>query len=114
MRQPGPALDPALHDRFPQSFEIAPASCLQPANHANKSERNIEEIRFRFYALRLRDAFIFQARVVAKIHEKTKFKSGCVQIVQELCAMLVGQRGNSFQFDDNFPEADVIWLVSLL
>src|SRR5438876_4297599 len=81
--------------------------------NANKSERNIGKIRFRFYALRFRNAFVFQAWIVPKIHEKTKFKSGCVQIVQELCAMLVGQRGNGFEFDDNFLEADVIWLVSV-
>src|SRR6266704_6464248 len=28
--------------------------------------------------------------------------------------MLVSQCGDSFQFDDNFLEADIIWLVSLL
>src|SRR5438034_729106 len=46
--------------------------------NANKSERNIGKVGFRFYALRLRNAFIFQARIVPKIHKKTKFKSGRV------------------------------------
>ena len=49
-------------------------------NNANKSERNIGKVGLRFYALRFRNAFVFQAWIVPKIHEKTKFKSGCVQI----------------------------------
>src|SRR5207247_6327732 len=81
--------------------------------NANKSEGNIGKVGLRFYALRFRNAFGFQARIVPKIHEKTKFKSGCVQIVQELCAMLVGQCANGFKLNNNFLEADVIRLVSL-
>jgi hypothetical protein len=56
--------------------------------NANKSERNIGNVCLRFHALRFRNAFVLQAWVVPKIHENTKFKSGCVQIVQELCAMI--------------------------
>ncbi len=82
--------------------------------NANESERNIGEVGLRFYALRFRDAFVLQAWIVAKIYEKTKFKSGCVQIVQELCAMLVGQCADGFKLNNNFLEADVIRLVSLL
>ena len=52
--------------------------------NANKSERHIGKVDFCFYALRLRNVFVFQARIVPKIHEKTKFKSGRMQIVQEL------------------------------
>src|SRR5947208_13660488 len=81
--------------------------------NANKSERNIGKVGLRFYALRLRNAFVIQAGIVPKIHEKTKFKSGCVQIVQKLCAILVGQCGDSFKLNNNFLEADVLRLVSL-
>jgi len=35
-------------------------------------------------------------------------------IENEQADLLVGQCGNGFELDDNFLEADVIWLVSLL
>ena len=81
---------------------------------ANKLEGNIRKVGLRLYSLRFRNAFVLQAWIVATIHEKTKFKSGCVQIVQELCAMLVGQCADGFKLNNNFLEADVIRLVSLL
>src|SRR6266511_6145316 len=43
----------------------------------------------------------------------TLFRS-CVQIIQELRAMLIGQSRDGFQFHDNFLEANVVRLVSLL
>src|SRR5262249_6286034 len=57
--------------------------------NANRSERRIRNVGFRAYALRFRNAFILQTWVVPKIYEKTKFKSGCVQVIQKLCAMFV-------------------------
>jgi len=57
---------------------------------ANESERDIEQVGFRFYAMGLRYAFVFEFGVVAEIHQQTKLKTGCVQIVQQLCAVLVG------------------------
>ena len=66
------------------------------------------------FRARFRNAFVLQPWIVPKIHEKTKFKSGCVQIVQELCAVLVGQCADGFKLNNNFLEADVIRLVSLL
>jgi hypothetical protein len=82
--------------------------------NANKSERNIGKVGLRSYALRLRNAFVLQAWILPKIHEKTKSKSGCVQIVQQLCAMLVGRCRDGFKLNNNFLEADVIRLISLL
>ena len=82
--------------------------------NANRSERHIGKVDSCFYALRFRNAFVFQARIVTEIHQKTKFKSGCVQIVQELRAMFVSSRGHGFEFDNNFPKANIIRLVSLL
>ena len=59
---------------------------------ANKLKRNIGKVGLRLYSLRFRDAFVLQAWIVSKIYEKTKFKFGCVQLVQELRAMLIGYR----------------------
>jgi hypothetical protein len=81
--------------------------------NANKLERNIGNVCLGFHALRFRNAFVLQAWVVPKIHEKTKFKPGCVQIVQELCAMIIGQYGNGFQLNNNFLEARVIRPITL-
>jgi hypothetical protein len=58
--------------------------------NANKSERHIGKFDFRFYVRGFRNAFVFQAWIVPKIYQKTKFKSGCVQVVQELRAMFMG------------------------
>ena len=52
--------------------------------------------------------------VVSEIHQDAKLKTGCVQIIQELPAMLIGQSRDSFQFHDNFLEANVVRFVSLL
>ena len=81
---------------------------------ANKLKRNIGKVGLRLYSLRFRNASVLQAWIVSKIYEKTKLKSGCVQVVQELRAMLIGQRRDGFQFNDNFLEANIICFVSLL
>jgi hypothetical protein len=48
---------------------------------ANGSKGNIGKVGLPLYALRFRNAFVFQSRIVPKIYEETKFESGCVQIV---------------------------------
>ncbi len=57
---------------------------------ANKSERKAAKICFDFDPLRFRDPLVFKLWVVTEIHQEAKLKAGCMQIVQQLRAVLVG------------------------
>ncbi len=46
--------------------------------NANKLERNIGRVSLRLDALCFGNAFVFQARIVSKIYEKTKLETSCV------------------------------------
>ena len=56
---------------------------------ANKSERKVAKICFDFDLLRFRDPLVFKLWVVTEIHQEAKLKAGCVQIIQQLRAVLV-------------------------
>jgi hypothetical protein len=45
---------------------------------------------------------------MTEVHEQTKFTAGCVEIVQELRAVLIDQRRNSFDFDNDFAVTNEI------
>lgn len=57
---------------------------------ANKSKRKVAKICFDFDLLRFRDPLVFKLWVVTEIHEEAKLKASCVQVIQQLCTVLVG------------------------
>jgi hypothetical protein len=47
------------------------------------------------------DAFPLEAAGGTEVHEKTKLKAGDFEVVQHLDAVLVSERSDGFEFDDD-------------
>ena len=56
------------------------------------------------------DAFDFDTGMMAEIHKEGEAMAGSFQIIMDLRAMFIAQRGDGFEFDDQLPEADEIRL----
>jgi hypothetical protein len=60
------------------------------------------------------DALVLHLGMMAEVHQQPKTHTGRAEVVMKLGAMLVGQRGHSFDFDDDSTVADEIRRLGLL
>ncbi len=47
------------------------------------------------------ETFVFDSWVMAEVHKQAQFAAGCAEVIQELCAVLIDQGGDGFDFEDD-------------
>ena len=58
-------------------------------------------------------ALEFQSWIMTEIHEQTRFATGCAKVIQDLCAMLIAQCRDGFDFENYLLIANEIWAERL-
>src|SRR5881396_1815730 len=56
------------------------------------------------------DSLVLNLWVVTEVHQQSKLMAGCTEIVQDLGAMFIRQRGDGLDFNDDFIVTDKIGL----
>src|ERR1700722_11257351 len=82
---------------MPDHSQLKSVSCLQTVS-----------------AARVGDAFDLEFRIVTKVHEQTELKSGCLQIILYLSAVLLSQFPHGLEFENDFVIADEVRFVRAL
>src|SRR5205823_1061324 len=62
----------------------------------------------------LRDALILELWVRPEIYQQSEFVTSCVQIIMNLCAMLVTEFADCLYLDNDLVETNEVWNISLL